>query len=214
MQTTAEITGYRYADGGTNHSHAYLLPIVDRALDEFTARPGSRRGVFDLGCGNGSVGAHLTRRGYSVTGIDPSADGIREAAAAHPELRLETGSAYDDLASRYGEFPAVISLEVVEHLYDPRAFARTLFSLVEPRGVAIVSTPYHGYLKNLALAASGHFDRHFNPLWDHGHIKFWSRNTLLALLSEAGFIRIRFEMAGRFWGFSKSMIAIAEKPDH
>jgi len=46
----------------------------------------------------------------------------------------------------------VMSLEVVEHIYDPRTYARTLFNLVEPGGLAIVSTPYNGYLKNLGVA--------------------------------------------------------------
>ena len=125
---------------------------------------------------------------------------------------LELGSAYDDLAARYGRFPAVISLEVVEHLYFPRKFAATLFSLVEEGGIAIVSTPYHGYWKNLALAVSGRMDSHFTALWDHGHIKFWSIATLRTLLEEAGFVDIRFERVGRIPVLAKSMIAIARRP--
>lgn len=99
-------------------------------------------------------------------------EGIAQAKNAYPHLRLEVGSAYDDLAATYGHFPVVISLEVVEHVYAPRDYARTLFDLVEPGGTAIVTRPSHGYLKNLALAVSGKMDRHFTALWDHGHIKF------------------------------------------
>ena len=94
------------------------------------------------------------------------------------------GSAYDDLAGRFDRFPAVISLEVVEHVYAPRDFAMTLFSLVEPGGIALVSTPYHGYWKNLALTLTGKMDAHFTALWDHGHVKFWSVRTLGVLLRE------------------------------
>jgi 2-polyprenyl-3-methyl-5-hydroxy-6-metoxy-1,4-benzoquinol methylase len=104
------------------------------------------------------------------------------------------------------------SLEVVEHVYYPRHSAATLFAMVKPGGTAIVSTPYHGYWKNLVLALSGKMDAHFTPLWDHGHIKFWSIKTLGELLREAGFVDLRFEHVGRipFWG--NSMIAIAKKP--
>ena len=105
----------------------------------------------------------------------------------------------------------VVSLEVVEHLYDPRAFARTLFNLVEPSGTAIVSTPYHGYWKNLAMALTGRLDHHFTALWDHGHIKFWSRATLRQLLQEAGFHSITFRRVGRVPALAKSMIAIAKR---
>lgn len=79
-------------------------------------------------------------------------------------------------------------------------------------GTAIVSTPYHGYWKNLALAVTGRMDAHFTALWDHGHIKFWSIATLGELLREAGFVDIRFERVGRVPPLAKAMIAIAQKP--
>ncbi|UQN13136.1 methyltransferase domain-containing protein [Methylococcus capsulatus] len=128
-----EISGYRYADAGLNHSHDYLLPAVFRLLDGLNL-PADRRRLFELGCGNGSVAHQLTLRGWQVTGVDPSAEGIGAANAAYPELALCSGSAYDDLAGRYGRFPAVLSLEVVEHVYFPRQYAATLFSLVEGGG--------------------------------------------------------------------------------
>jgi 2-polyprenyl-6-hydroxyphenyl methylase/3-demethylubiquinone-9 3-methyltransferase len=80
----------------------------------------------------------------------------------------------------------------------------------EPGALAIVSTPYHGYWKNLALSlVPGAWDRHHDPLWDHGHIKFWSRRTLRALLIRAGFNAVRFERLGRIPTLAKSMIAVA-----
>jgi 2-polyprenyl-3-methyl-5-hydroxy-6-metoxy-1,4-benzoquinol methylase len=172
---------------------------------------GSRR-LFDLGCGNGSVAAYFAERGYDVTGVDPSAEGVAEARAAYSHLRIEQGSAYDDLVAIYGRFPVVISLEVVEHVYAPRDYARTLFDLLESGGIAVVSTPYHGYLKNVAIAVSNGFDKHVNPLWDHGHIKFWSFHTLTKLFEEAGFKEISFHRVGRIPQLAKSMIAVARKP--
>lgn len=75
-----------------------------------------------------------------------------------------------------------------------------------------MSTPYHGYLKNLALALTGKMDRHFTALWDHGHIKFWSIPTLTTLMVDAGSETIRFRRVGRIPALAKSMIAIAQKP--
>ena len=91
-------------------------------------------------------------------------------------------------------------------------YAAALFSLLESGVSAIVSTPHHGYWKNLAMALTGKMDAHVTALWDHGHIKFWSIKTLGALLREAGFMDIRFERAGRVLGLAKAMIAIARKP--
>jgi 2-polyprenyl-6-hydroxyphenyl methylase/3-demethylubiquinone-9 3-methyltransferase len=160
----------------------------------------------------GSVAHVLGGRGWDVTAVDPSAEGIAQARAAYPDLKLFNGSAYDDLAGQYGRFPVVLSLEVVEHVYAPRDFARTVFSLLEEGGTAIISTPYHGYWKNLTLAVTGKMDAHFTALWDHGHIKFWSMHTLGALLREAGFVDIRFERVGRMPALAKSMVAVARKP--
>lgn len=209
MKDQQAISGYRYSGATHACAHAYLLPAVQaelRALRLVHER------LFDLGCGNGSVASTLTNEGWKVTGVDPSEDGISEANRAFPNLRLETGSAYDDLVQRFGRFPVVVSLEVVEHVYAPKDYAATLYDLVEPGGTVIISTPYHGYVKNLALALTGKMDAHFTALWDHGHIKFWSIATLTTLLEQAGFSEIRFLRVGRIPMLAKSMIAIARKP--
>lgn len=212
MNDQSSISGFGYSNADHSHAHAYLLPKVTEELATIHKRCTTSPRLFDLGCGNGSVGALFASQGWSVTGVDPSSEGIAHAQKAYPHLRFEEGSAYDDLAAKYGCFPAVISLEVVEHVYAPRDYARTLFSLVEPGGTAIVSTPYHGYLKNLALALTGKMDRHFTVLWNHGHIKFWSIPTLTTLLNEAGFETIRFHRVGRVPVLAKSMVAVARKP--
>lgn len=209
-ETAVDISGYIYEDGELNPSHDYLLPSLLQILASLNL-PKDRQRLFELGCGNGAVAEALTRQGFHVTGVDASVQGIEQAQRRHPRLSLQLGSAYDRLAQTYGRFPVVVSLEVVEHLYAPRAYARTLFDLVEPSGTAIISTPYHGYWKNLVLALTGRLDRHFTALWDHGHIKFWSMATLTQLLLEAGFHSVSFRRVGRVPALAKSMIAIAAK---
>jgi 2-polyprenyl-3-methyl-5-hydroxy-6-metoxy-1,4-benzoquinol methylase len=210
MSTVVDISGYAYQDPELNASHDYLLPAL---LEELAALglPRERKRLFELGCGNGSVAEVLTRQGYQITGVDASFQGIEQANRRYPQLNLQLGSAYDSLADTYGKFPVVVSLEVVEHLYAPRLFTRALFDLVEPSGTVIVSTPYHGYWKNLAMALTGKLDHHFTALWDHGHIKFWSMATLRQLLQEAGFHSVTFRRVGRVPALAKSMIAIAKK---
>lgn len=211
MDTAVDISGYVYGDGDLNHSHTYLVPSLSNILSSLSLPPEKRR-VFELGCGNGAVAAVLAEQGYRMTGVEVSSQGLEQARRRYPHLSLRSGSAYDDLAATYGRFPIVVSLEVVEHLYAPRVFAKTLYDLVESSGTAVVSTPYHGYWKNLALAITGRMDAHFTALWDHGHIKFWSMKTLGALLFEAGFRDISFMRVGRIPALAKSMIAIAKKP--
>ncbi len=209
--TDADITGYRYAGAEFSHAHAYLLPTLEAQVTRFFAESQAPRRLFDLGCGNGAVANYFQERGYNVSGVDPSGDGITMSRLHYPHLDLQIGSAYDNLQERFGRFPVVYSLEVVEHVYNPRLFASTLCSLVEPGGRAIVSTPYHGLLKNLAIIAAGKFDHHFDPLWDHGHIKFWSRNKLRILMEEAGFSAIEMIRIGRVAPLAKSVMAIGQR---
>ena len=205
---------YRYDSADASHTSAYLWSKVEQILgqEQKLIGQGGESRVFDLGCGNGAFSRRLKQIGIDACGVDLSSSGVAYAKSACPEIQIEEGSVYDDLAKKYGQFPVVVSLEVVEHLYSPRIFAKTLFDLVEPGGMAIVSTPYHGYFKNLMLAVSGKLDSHFTVLWDHGHIKFWSIKTLTALLTEAGFRGVKFEFAGRVPSLAKSMIAIATRP--
>jgi 2-polyprenyl-6-hydroxyphenyl methylase/3-demethylubiquinone-9 3-methyltransferase len=202
--------GYHFEEFGLNESHRYLLPTVLDILGSIPASAGMK--LFELGCGDGSIAWELTQRGWEVVGVDPSVEGIERAHESYPGIRIDRGSAYDDLVSRYGRFEVLLSLEVVEHVYAPRRYARTAFELLKPGGIAILSTPYHGYWKNLGLAITGRMDSHFTALWDHGHIKFWSIKTLSALLSEAGFVEVEFRRVGRIAPLAKAMVAVARKP--
>lgn len=203
------VVGYRWASAEATLANGYLLPVVQRLLQRYAPPPAS---VFDLGCGNGYITHVLRNQGWRASGVDGSAEGIARARDAYPGLNVQVASVYDDLAAGFGRYPAVISLEVIEHLYAPRKYAARLYDLLEPGGVGVISTPYHGYWKNLALAMTGHMDAHFTVLWDHGHIKFWSQKTLAILLKEAGFEVVGWERVGRIPAFAKSMIVIVRRP--
>jgi len=98
-------------------------------------------------------------------------------------------------------------------VFYPRKYARCVFDLLEPGGTALISTPYHSYWKNLALTITGKMDAHFTALWDYGHIKFWSRRTLAALLEGAGLRVDHFVRVGRIPALAKSMIAVVRRPE-
>lgn len=122
---------YTYGNPDPAHTASYLCSPLRNVLEEHT-RDDAR--VFDLGCGNGAFAAELSDQGYDVTGVDPSKDGIEQARNTHPGLDVHVGSAYDDLRSEYGTFDAVVSLEVVEHVYYPRKYAATVYDLLERGG--------------------------------------------------------------------------------
>lgn len=170
--------------------------------------------MLDVGCGNGSIAAELGHRGFNVTGIDMAEAGVRIARASCPKGRFEVLPADSEVLENLGEqpFDVVYSLEVIEHLYDPRRFLTGCFAATRKGGRFICSTPYHGYIKNLALCLANAWDRHHGPLWDGGHIKFFSRATLSSIIAEVGFVNLDFHASGRLPYLWKSMFISATRP--
>ncbi|HEY6377065.1 MAG TPA: class I SAM-dependent methyltransferase [Edaphobacter sp.] len=202
---------YQYSAANSEPSHQHLYPSVSRFL---TAVPQGSI-VMDAGCGNGSFISLFQDRNWQLHGSDLSPTGIELARQTYPNINFflaDGQSLYAEFLSTIGPVDIVLSTEVIEHVYDPRGFLRNCFGLLKPGGTIILTTPYHGYLKNLLLAATGKLDQHFTVLWDHGHIKFWSRNTLEAVLKETGFTNIEFAGSGRIPYVWKSMVLKATKP--
>jgi 2-polyprenyl-6-hydroxyphenyl methylase/3-demethylubiquinone-9 3-methyltransferase len=80
------ISGYQYHDAQLGCAHAYLLPTLMNVLERHFSSTTEVRRVLDMGCGNGAVAAYLDRKGYRVTGVDPSAEGIAQARAERSQL--------------------------------------------------------------------------------------------------------------------------------
>lgn len=188
-------------------SHGYLVPAILDLLKGTGARK-----VMDLGCGNGAITAQLSRAGYEVLGVEPSDDGIAAARLSYPTVSFAQGSAYDNLKDLYGEFDAIVSAEVVEHLYSPHKLIENCYSALSTGGTLVLTTPYHGYLKNLAISVVDGWDKHFTALHEHMHIKFWSKATLTTLLENGGFPDQDWRLVGRVPFLAKSMISISRKP--
>lgn len=167
------------------------------------------RSICDLGCGNGHITGRLAKLGYQVTGVDASASGIQIARRAYPNVNFV--EALIDRELSLGQFDLVVSSDVIEHMYRPSDLLEAARALLKPGGQILLGTPYHGYLKNLVLAATGKMDAHFSALHDGGHIKFFSVKTLSMLMRTHGFNDLNFTFYGRAPRLWKNMICHARK---
>jgi 2-polyprenyl-3-methyl-5-hydroxy-6-metoxy-1,4-benzoquinol methylase len=210
LQMRDQYKDYGFHSSDLSHMHRHFMPPIF----DMCGIIGTGTRVLDVGCGNGATASQFLARGCSVVGIDLSESGISIARQAYPTGRFEVLPADENILQNLNEMPfdLIVSTEVVEHLYAPRPYVRGCFVALKPGGRFICTTPYHGYLKNLIMALANKWDRHASPLWDGGHIKLWSRNTLRLLLTETGFVNIQFHGAGRLPWLWMTMVMSGDKP--
>jgi len=213
-------------DGGTHHPEAADGAAFNSAvgrgladhLEEIIGQQPKVGTVCDLGCGNGHLAGRLGRRGLTVVGVDASPTYLETARRIHGGdgatfMQAMIGDGLSEALVRgRAPFDLVVSSDVIEHLYDPRALLTTAFAILRPGGTVVIATPYHGYLKNVAISVLGRWDTHHSVHWLGGHIKFFSVHSLRRMMLEAGFEQPRFSFYGRWPGFWKNMIAVATRP--
>ena len=193
---------WEWTFSGESPNHRYLVPEIVHALKEL---PEGR--ILDIGCGNGAVAGKIASAGFDVTGIDFTSSGIDRARRSFPTLQFLDHDINEPLPEDLrGRFDVVLSAEVIEHLFFPRTlFTRTREALGS-EGHIILSTPFHGYFKNLVMAVTGKFDHHWQVGSDFGHIKFFSQRSLGAMASECGFDPIFWGRGGRLRPLAATMV--------
>ncbi|MBO1750964.1 class I SAM-dependent methyltransferase [Actinotalea sp. BY-33] len=159
-----------------NTSHAVVLDLV-----------GTVGSVLDVGCSTGYLGAELRRRGCRVVGVEQDADAAGRAREVLDEVLvadIEGGSLTELLAGQ--QFDVVVLADVLEHLRDPAATLRAATELLAPGGSVVISVPNvaHGSLR-LALL-QGRWIYTETGLLDRTHLRFFTRDSFLGLLDDAG----------------------------
>jgi SAM-dependent methyltransferase len=171
------------------------------------------RSVCELGCGNGYLAGLILARGLRVLGVDASESGIviaRGKCGKGGEFLCEAID--DNLPLKVEErFDLVVSSDVIEHLYRPQDLLNCAVRMLRPNGWLVIGTPYHGYLKNLALSLLDRWDAHHGVHWDGGHIKFFSVKSLSQMVGAAGFEVDGFRFFGRVPFLWRDMICIAKR---
>jgi 2-polyprenyl-3-methyl-5-hydroxy-6-metoxy-1,4-benzoquinol methylase len=203
------VQDYGWSATEDSHTRDCLAPEILEILKTLQVRR-----VMDLGCGNGALCATLSASGYEVVGVEYDAKGVELSKENYPAIPFYRFGVQDDpqeLLRQEKPFDAVVSTEVIEHLFSPHLLPGFAAAVLPADGYLIISTPYHGYLKNLALSLFGAWDFHHTALWHGGHIKFWSRRSLTTLLTQNGFEVVQFSGVGRLPFLWKSMILVARK---
>ncbi|MEI9400804.1 class I SAM-dependent methyltransferase [Mesorhizobium argentiipisi] len=94
--------------------------------------------ILDVGCGNGWFDPELSRYG-KVTATDLSDEVLSRAAKRWPHITFTAG---DFMALDFGRstFDVIVTLEVLSHVFDQKAFVRKLATHLQPGGYLMLAT--------------------------------------------------------------------------
>jgi 2-polyprenyl-3-methyl-5-hydroxy-6-metoxy-1,4-benzoquinol methylase len=162
--------------------------------------------LLEVGCGSGQLVLALAASDQfaHLTGLDLSDVRItaaRHALAASPQLTtrvaFEAVEADAPLPAPNGAFDAVLCCAVLEHVVDVFGLLRELARVCKVGGALLVTVPNVGYVKHLLglsfgrLPLTGSETRNMTSWesggWDGGHLHYFTRSSLRALLRHTGF---------------------------
>jgi len=177
---------------------AFLLPRV---------AAGER--VLDLGCGDGVLTAALAGAGADPVGAEIAEGALRRARERHPGPRYELVPPHGPLPFADHAFDVVWASEVIEHVADTERWLGEVRRVLRRGGRLLLTTPYHGRVKNLAIAAT-RFEAHADPRGQH--LRFYTRRSLREVLDAFGFEAIELRTAGGPPLLRETLLAAARLP--
>ncbi len=160
----------------------YELPLMERLWADWPPPAGGT--IAEIGCGYGAFLDVLRATGYRVRGCDLSPKAV--AYCRSRGLDVVEGKT-PGIPMPKGIFDAVISMHVIEHLPDPRAYVKETVELVRPGGIVAIVTE-DAWISQYAWERLGARLRGRTPLFRSStdHTFVFRAEHLRVLLGEAG----------------------------
>ena len=152
--------------------------------------------LIDFGGGDGTTAAALKAAGHAER------IGVVDLVAPDPANTLDfafQGDIADDgfvsrIAEAEGPFDTILALDVLEHFVDPWAVVARLHGLLKPGGALVASLPnVRFYRVSLPLLTRGRWDYADAGVLDRTHLRFFVRDTAIALMTSSGLALDRYE---------------------
>ncbi len=182
-------------------SHAVLLRWLAQ-------RPAAK--VLDAGCFDGRFADMARRQGHQVTGLDRQKyDGVAQRVDSFIEADLNEPLP----AFLHGQYDVVVAGDVLEHVVEPHALLSELARALKPGGEILVSVPNFGHWYPRGRTALGKFDYDQRGPLDRGHVRFFTRDSIEALIGSCGLVITEHATVGTpFDTIVDGLVAVARAP--
>jgi 2-polyprenyl-3-methyl-5-hydroxy-6-metoxy-1,4-benzoquinol methylase len=151
--------------------------------------PDDAASILDIGCSDGATGRALKARKPAVrlVGLDVSEVGVAKTRTDYDAAYVVDLNAPDGLAPIEGQtFDAILAPDVLEHLVDPTQVLKRLMRHLSSTGVIVVSLPNIQHWAGIFTIARGRFPRDPAGLFDHTHLRWFTRHEAEQMFSECG----------------------------
>jgi len=189
--TTTDQSSAPKTDPLTRLENAYAEKQEDyfeyQRPEMFQLLPPLAKRVLDVGCGSGVFAQSLKRSfGCEVWGIEPDLKSFEKAV-----LRLDHvvhGYFDDQLKLPAGHFDCIFFNDVLEHMIDPAHALGLAKKLLSPTGKIVASIPNIAHFPTVwRLVMRGQWQYTERGILDRTHLRFFTRQSISALFTEAGF---------------------------
>lgn len=128
--------------GATEHDERRVHEYIESKMNP------DIKTILDVGCGSAWVAKRFLTKNKNVISFDISEINVKKARNFYP-AKNHYGLVGDSffLPLKTNSVDCVIASEIIEHVVNPKAFARELFRVVKPGGELIITTPYKEILR-------------------------------------------------------------------
>ncbi|OGL43570.1 MAG: hypothetical protein A2161_21475 [Candidatus Schekmanbacteria bacterium RBG_13_48_7] len=180
------------ADCLTYEKHTYFLPDKYLSIYKSLAYVKCVLGLIkkyqlkgkllDIGCSQGAFSKLITELGFEVFAVDQSEEAIQYARKNY-DIKNAFNCSFEEIPEDWGNFDVIVSMEVIEHLEDPRSLIKKSYDLLKPGGYFILTTPNNKS-----------FDVRFNKRspgdYPPHHLSRYCIETVHFLLDDRGFLNM------------------------
>jgi len=169
-------SGVGYGGSGYDRQQRSLRITYRSFLNRLTSSDLYAGGdLLEVGCGHGFFLAEASGHFSSLTGFELSEQAARLAADYCPNI---VSSSLAELTP--ASFDCIVTLQVIEHVYNPVEFMEQLMILLRPGGSLILATPdYGGFWRRLQ-------GRNWSSYKIPEHVVFYNKDTLSSLMLDSG----------------------------
>jgi len=142
--------------------------------------------VLEVGCSAGYFGSMLCETGHTVWGIEPDKEPSSEAEKVLD--RVFQGDLSEFFSKHPDErFDVIVFGDVLEHLISPDKFLSQSHKHLSKDGHVIASIPNVAHISVRAMLFEGRWDYNELGIMDETHLRFYTKNTITDLFSNANF---------------------------